>query len=102
MHGKESKNEVKGHPTPHVATASLRGPAGAHRPQDRCQLPTMERREFQASSVLRSPNLFTHPTLGVSSLETAFAQLRWDLQDGMSEVWKHCLMPLLPCDGSTM
>lgn len=27
MHGKESKNEVKGHPTPHVATASLRGPA---------------------------------------------------------------------------
>lgn len=27
MHGKESKNEVKGHPTPHVATASLQGPA---------------------------------------------------------------------------
>lgn len=57
--------------------------------------------EIQASSVLRTPSPFTHPTLAVPSLETALVQLQWDLQDGMSEAWKHRQMPLPPCDDST-
>ena len=41
-HGKEDKSGVKGHSTPHVATASLQGPARGtqatgHRPSTSCQ-----------------------------------------------------------------
>lgn len=75
---------------------------GAHRSQDQYQLPMMEGRKAQAGSAPRSPTPFAHPTTAASSLETALAQLQWDLQDGMSEAQKHHLMPLIPSDGSIM